>query len=707
MDKIVARFARMSVEDIAAQPVGKWADADLLDVLEDLAEAEPVEAIWERERAVRDLILHSPDHSELVEYSDIYWAQALYLASVGEMDAAIATAYAGLVYELQHDMAGNARFWQMEIAEVLVKGGDTSVGIAQFARLIRREPTDLHGYYRLARGLVDVELYDLAWAALDAVSPLMDEEADEEDVYWLGTVEEQIGDDRPEDHTDDLSAIDPHALADLRAAFATSQTQQADESDYLSPLDRLLTVEASGVYDLHAEIQAQGDVLVPELVCMAWDQNLYESGNAGPSHALEILRALREQRPAHFVRIDRWLDQAKGDWRGLLYKRFGLVGGYTQAELRDWAADPASSWYVRSAAGEALVERAGRFPEERAEIVAFLTGLLDRPGNDANVEEETFTSTVIDSLCDLGAAESYPAIERAYAQDRVDLMMVDLDDVQREFGLPITAPVYPKDGLVLNLTCKRCGRCRPHFVQHVTIDVGTLRRQQDGQITRYDPHVMDREIVCPKCGAVDNYELGAIDALRLMIPLSGAESFRAALEGEDITSLFRPHPRVTRFESQVFDRPMHPLEGLAEYRRRIQQDPKDTDLRLRMGLMLRLLHRFEEGLETVREAHEMEPDNPELMTFRAMLEHDFGDKALAKKLYQRAQPLLAKAIRRSPELIDTMGMAAAGLTALARGEPSPWQPEEQVREDPPAPPRRSQPQPGSRTGKKAKKKRRR
>lgn len=707
MNKTVARFQRMSIDEIRRQPPGKWAAEDLVDVLEDLADAERVESTRARERAVRELILGGPDHSEMVDYDLLFLDQIMSLASVEEMDAAIATAYAGLVYNLQHDQRSNAKSMLIEIGERLVLGGDRSVGLAQFARLIRGEPTNLHSYYRLAQSLADTELYGLAREALDAAAPLMTKDADEHEIHWLERVQEEIDDSAPENHTDDLSGIDPQALADLRAAFALTQAQEADATDYLPPLDRLIAVEAGDTPALYAEILAHGQVLVPELLYMAWDDSLYDRDNPAPGHALELLRRLRGEYPAHFSEIGRWLDQAKGDWRGLLYKRFGLVGGYTQAELRAWVANPEPCWQLRSKAGDALVERAERFPEERAEIVAFLTELLDRPGAEANVEEETVTACIIWDLCDLGAVESYPAIERAYAEDRVDLMFLDLDSVQREFGLPLTTPPPREDGIVLDLTCKRCGRKRPHFVQHVLLDVGTQRRQQEGKITKYDPYIMDREIVCPKCGAVDNYELQGMDAMRLMVPIHGIESYRAALAGNSDRPIFRPHPRLMRFESQVFGRPMHPLEGLAEYRRRIERDPKDTDLRLRMGLMLRLLHRYDEGLAAVRQAHEMEPDNPELMTFRAMLEHDFGDKTLAKKLYQRAQPLLAQAIRRRPELIEAMGMAAAGLTALARGEPSPWQPEEQVMEDRPAPPRRSQQQPGSRTSKKAKKKRRR
>ena len=152
MKKVQARFQRMSLEEIGSQPVGKWSDMELLDVLSALADAERVETTWLREIAVRWLILRSPDHSEMTDYDPVFFGQALVLKE-REFDAAIATAYAGLVYTLQHDERSDAKGWLMEIAEFFVTRGEISVGIAQFARLLRGEPTTLHYYYRLIQSL--------------------------------------------------------------------------------------------------------------------------------------------------------------------------------------------------------------------------------------------------------------------------------------------------------------------------------------------------------------------------------------------------------------------------------------------------------------------------------------------------------------------------------------------------------------------------
>jgi hypothetical protein len=669
MGIVERRFQRMSLEEIQNQPPGKWSSADLLDVLGELSDAERNEETWARVRAVRWLILHDPYASDMVDYDTLYLDQALGLAD-RDADAAIATAYAGLAYNLQRDERGNAKSWLIEIAELFTMAADTSVGIAQFARILRGEPTTPHYYYRLVYSLQEAELYALAQEALVTILAALPEDADEGDVYELQRQQTEAEESGWAEHADDLSAVDPQSLADLRAAFARTRAKQADGTEYLPPIRGLLDMPAAAVNETYREILAQGNVLIPELLYLAWDDTLYDT--PAPGHALELLRRLRQAQPAHFVEIDHWLDQAKGDWRDLLYEDFGLVGGYTSAGLRGWATNAGCDWALRSGATDALAERAKRHPEERAEVVAFLTELLNRPGADATVEEETFTATVIGDLCDLGATEVYPAIQAAFQSDRVDLMMLDLDYVQERLGLPRTAPPPREDGLTLNLTCKRCGRARPHFVQHVTQDIGTQRRKAEGQLVRYDSYVMDREIICPKCGAKDSYELRGIDALRLMIPLE-EESYLALVKGETDRPLFGPGRFLSRFHSTVFERSMHPLEGLAEYRRRIQRDPTNADLRLRMSLLLRTLHRFDESLEAVRGAYDIRPTDPEVLTFRAFAEHDFGDRAIAEKLYNDALPLLQRLMHRSEQMADLAGLAADSLVALEEGGPSAWQ----------------------------------
>ena len=235
----------------------------------------------------------------------------------------------------------------------------------------------------------------------------------------------------------------------------------------------------------------------------------------------------------------------------------------------------------------------------------------------------------------------YPEIEAAYLEDRVDDSIIDLHFVQDKLKLPTTPlPKLREDGLYLRLRCKACERAREHFVQHVMVETDTQSKKAAGRVVKYDPYIVDREIVCPKCGARDQYELTPEASLRLIAPDTGLEAFTALFRG-DKTDL-KPHPRVSYFKSYVFGRPMHPLAGLARYKKLITAKPNDADLRVRMGMLLRTLHRYPEALESLRKGHELQPDNPDHAITYAMAEHDFGDRDLARTLYERTIDLASQ-----------------------------------------------------------------
>ena len=86
-----------------------------------------------------------------------------------------------------------------------------------------------------------------------------------------------------------------------------------------------------------------------------------------------------------------------------------------------------------------------------------------------------------------------------------------------------------------------------------------------------------------------------------MIPEDGLESFAALFGGDKEKSKFKPHPRVHYFKSVVFGQPMHPLVGLDKYKERIAANPQDVSLRMRMGNLLRTLHRNPQSLEAFRQ----------------------------------------------------------------------------------------------------------
>jgi tetratricopeptide (TPR) repeat protein len=207
------------------------------------------------------------------------------------------------------------------------------------------------------------------------------------------------------------------------------------------------------------------------------------------------------------------------------------------------------------------------------------------------------------------------------------------------------------------------------------VDSGTEKRKAAGQAVKYNSHVMDREIICPKCGARERYELTPQANLRLMVPTASLESFAAIFRGDKGEPKFKPHPNVHYFESLIFGRPMHPLEGLDKYRELIAANPKDVALRMRMGNILRTLHRYPQALEAFRQGYQLGTDDPEYVLTRAMAEHDFGDREIAKGLYEETVTLASKQLMGNPYMITLVQTAHQGLKSLKRGKGSPWQPD--------------------------------
>lgn len=180
---------------------------------------------------------------------------------------------------------------------------------------------------------------------------------------------------------------------------------------------------------------------------------------------------------------------------------------------------------------------------------------------------------------------------------------------------------------------------------------------------------MDREIICPKCGAVDRYEMTPLANLRLAGP-DNIPALMQSIAGKKPTE-FKPNPRLRYFRSMVFSQPMHPLDGLAEYRRRIMVNPNNAELHLKLGNLLRTLLRPQAALAEHRRAFALDPDNAEIALACGMSEHDFGDKAAAKACYEKAARLELKGIMGIVRSDSLAGAAFEGLDCLKRNLSSP------------------------------------
>ncbi|MFC1975490.1 DUF1186 domain-containing protein [Chloroflexota bacterium] len=670
MKEIIEHFKSLSDQEISAQRPGKWADSGLLDVLRYFDEQKD----YERAATITELILRSPENSEMVAYSELYFEIIQAERGTENYSAALGWAHAAMAYEEQHEPGLNRINGYRDLAEIYLSAEDFNIGLAILTRCLIAVPTDVWTFNILGLTLPHVGLSDLAVEVFDRGLQLVaksDPEGLRDQFERLHKEAEEKAVDAPSR----LQEIDSTVLADFREAMQFTTGHPDSINAYLPPIDQLIIAE-DDTGTLYANIVAQGKVLAPDLIRMAFDEDLSDTPASG--HAIAILRQLQASETVELKELKHWLDRADGYWQmELLTNAMGKIGGYTTAELEVIAADTSYDLYVRSGAIDALTERAQRRPAQRERIVNFMQMLLTRPEASKLATEEAFIGFLISDILDLEARELYPEIEAAYQEDYVDTAIMDLAFVQEKWGLPVSSLFKRRDdGLYLRLRCIECEREREHFVQHVTVDLGTEKEKDAGKSVEYDSHVMDREIICPKCGARDRYELTPQASMRLMVPTDGLESFAALIRGDHDKPKFEPHPRAHYFESVVFGLPMHPLVGLDKYKELIAAKPKDVALRIRMGNLFRTLHRYPQALESFRKGYELGTDNPEFVLIRAMAEHDFGDQTMAKKLYEETITSASiKQIIRDPDISNIVETARRGLKLLKRGKASPWEPE--------------------------------
>jgi len=479
------------------------------------------------------------------------------------------------------------------------------------------------------------------------------------------------------DRSSDISA---NVLADFRAALLSpisptkrKTAKREDTAPYLPPITRLLSRWSTDNAIPDAEVLAQGKILIPELIRLAFDEEWPVHG--APAHAVRYLRQLRDAKVTELGELSTWLDRASGNWRNeLITRHFSKIGGCTTSELETIGADVLAETSTRISAVEALAERAKRLPALRKRYIAFVRTMLTRPEADT-ASEETIVGFLIGDVLKLEARELYPEIERAFVDDRVDTKVITPLSVWKHWGLlPAPEPEHRGDGMYLRLRCTACNRIREHFVQDVLLDLNSLAEQKDEKPEAYDPYIMDHEIVCPKCGAVDRYAMTSLAHLALLVLPNKMDDISALISGKKSASDLPPNPRLHPFRSIVFGRPMHPLAGLEEYRRRIAANPTDARLYMKMGALLRTLYRASTALDVHRQAYALNPNDAEIALVLGLSEHDFGDQLTAKKMYERVLALELKGkttwgIVRS----DTLASAAMeGLDLLKHHQPSAW-----------------------------------
>lgn len=667
LDKLKA-LDRAEIINISPEPLGDYELLDLAAYFREQAKDE------DREMAVFELILRSPlNDDEMVAYGELYLDLINYYHRKDNLPAMLYWAVANIAYAEQNDRdpLNLLSSWR-ELAEAYLNAGEINSGLGIFTRLITRFPQDIWNYNilgltlpRIGLNKLAVETLDrgLAWIAREDTENLREQFQDIQHEAQASLAGGQ-------DLTEQVSA---ETVRELRAALSLPGGKSSDETEplaHLSPLDQLISLDRQGDRSLDGAILNQGRILIPELIHLGLDEALIKR-SLGPWHAARLLNELRSGAAPELEALANWLNRTSPeDWQPWIgTKRFGKIGGYTIAELEAFTRDPHYGDITREAVLSELTERASQQPLLRPQLITLLRDLLNREHAD-QASEETFTAHLISSALDLDAQELLPDIQRAFAEDRVDQQIIDEAFTFEELGVPAPpGPPRRTDGLYLRLECTACGRTREHFTRFVIMDQATLDSKDP---SKRSPYILDHEFVCPKCGAIDQFRLQPLEMMKLMQMDPG--QIASMLLKQKPAKLPKPDPHVYMVRGEAFGRPMHPLDTVDEYRRRIAQDPQNAELHMRLGNTLRFIGRYEQALEAYHTAIELTPNDPEILIPAATAEHDFGDQEAARRLYERciSQGKGVRDILRGG-LDENVVTAMNGLRSLNKGEISPWE----------------------------------
>lgn len=224
--------------------------------------------------------------------------------------------------------------------------------------------------------------------------------------------------------------------------------KQYDDLDYKSPVSLLLALgDLRGQEDHDYLALGLGSGDVPDLIRLASDDALWWADGESPEvwapiHAWRALGALRaEEAITPLVALLSKSDPDDfNDWLGEdLPDIFARIGPKSIPPLAAYLRAPGHGLWARVTAASSLGNVAKAAPETRDLVATILHDVLNdtvgrpRPPTE---DEATLNGFVISELITLGATESAPTIERAFAGARVDETIAgDLEDVQIALGL--------------------------------------------------------------------------------------------------------------------------------------------------------------------------------------------------------------------------------------------------------------------------------
>src|SRR6266851_2878557 len=212
------------------------------------------------------------------------------------------------------------------------------------------------------------------------------------------------------------------------------------DTPYTAPVDKLLTYGKPEPLDSedwpdYLEI-GLGPEHIPELLRMAADNALLkgneESSEAwGPVYAVRALGQLRSETVVNPL-LSLFDDDVRDDWLSdELPMALGMIGPAIIPAISTYVADTSRGIFPRVFAASTFLRISKNFPESRSDCIAAYVKQLEL----FEQEDEELNALLISDLADMKAMEALPLIERAFAADRVDRSIIDLDDVYVHLGL--------------------------------------------------------------------------------------------------------------------------------------------------------------------------------------------------------------------------------------------------------------------------------
>lgn len=416
-------------------------------------------------------------------------------------------------------------------------------------------------------------------------------------------------------------------------------------------------------YDRYADALADH---VPDLIRMVLDDDLNNRDGSDPAvwapvHALRILAILAPVEAAEpILECLAW----EGDWlRADLENLYSGIGPSTIPLLQAYMADATHKANARSHASDLLKAIAKAHPAQMELVVDGLIDYLDRPFADENAAEEVTTAFVISDLVNLKATRAYDAIRRAFAEDRVDTQILDLEFVEQEFGMrpkpDLSKPIRRMEsGVRLVLKCKVCGRERAqtfprvYYLQEIALD--------EKKRAQFDPLVIPQRVICPKCGAVDQYELGGLGHLALTAQLLAARA-------PELDGVLREDQRIQFIAFSTRWGKMHPVEAIARYQQELARKPNDADLHVGYGNLRRFLGYADEAIAEYEHALAIDAGTIEAWVGLGQMADERRDLDEAIRCWEQVYERTRRGGLLSPERAEFAAVAKQNLMLLRSG----------------------------------------